>query len=70
MNKACLSKLGWKLMTGDNNMWCQVVRVKYDRENNNLHIFSANPQDSSLWKNIIKLWSELKASTFWDIGNG
>lgn len=54
MNKACLFNLGWKLMTNDNNVWCQIIRGKYDRGNSNLDLVSAKRHDSSLWKNVFE----------------
>ncbi|CAI8594330.1 unnamed protein product [Vicia faba] len=70
MNKACLSKLVWKLMSGENNLWSQVVKAKYDRENNNLVTVSAKPNDSGLWKQIDNIWPVLQEMAYWDIGNG
>ncbi|WJX55356.1 Protein DETOXIFICATION 41 [Trifolium repens] len=30
MNQACILKLGWKLASGANDLWCKVMRGKYD----------------------------------------
>jgi hypothetical protein len=30
MNQACIIKLGWKLVSGANEWWCEVMRGKYD----------------------------------------
>ena len=30
MNEACLLKLGWKLRSGDNNLWSMVLKGKYE----------------------------------------
>lgn len=68
-NKACLLKLGWKLVIGDNNIWFQVVRWKSDRGNNNFDLVRAKTNDSSLWKNIVENWPTMKDAIFWDIGN-
>lgn len=55
MNKACLTKLGWKFYKGNNDLWCKVMYGKYGR--NNLHdgIGEAKVQDSSLWKNLVNI---------------
>jgi hypothetical protein len=31
MNEACLMKLGWSLMTGEQNLWGDVLLGKYGR---------------------------------------
>lgn len=54
MNNACMINLVWKLMSGDNHIWYQVVKGKYDRDKNNLENVVSKPQDSSLWKHIMK----------------
>ncbi|MCI17056.1 hypothetical protein A2U01_0038203, partial [Trifolium medium] len=30
MNDACLMKIGWELQRGNNALWCQVMRGKYE----------------------------------------
>ncbi|MCH81151.1 putative non-LTR retroelement reverse transcriptase, partial [Trifolium medium] len=69
MNQACLAKVGWKLYTGADDMWCEVLRGKY-----NCHNFKDEgvscASASSLWKNIIKLRPNLNNYCFWAIGNG
>jgi ribonuclease HI len=69
MNQACILKLGWKLKTGARDLWCEVLRGKY-----NCHDLSNNTvvknSDSSLWKNLIKLSVHLNDYCFWAIGDG
>jgi hypothetical protein len=67
MNQACLAKLGWKLYIGADELWCDVLRGKYDCRN-----FKgvSRASASSLWKNIVKLRPNLKQYCFWAIGNG
>lgn len=69
MNNACMINLVPKLMSRDNHIWCQVVKGKYDRGNNNLENVVSKPQDSSLWKHIVKSWPIMKYSTFGGTGN-
>ncbi|KAI5438691.1 hypothetical protein KIW84_024426 [Lathyrus oleraceus] len=61
-NKACISKLGWKLQNRSGELWCDVVWGKYNRSNDKRDI-SMKPSYSTLWKSIIK---EAKVA---DIGN-
>lgn len=70
MNNACMIKLGWKLKKGENHIWCQVLRGKYDKSNNNMESVSAKARESSIWKHIVKNWPIMNVSTIWDIGNG
>lgn len=69
MNKACIAKLGWKLKSGENDFWCEVMRVKYKRNGGNDDIV-ARAADSSLWKAIVKLWPKLDRCVFgpWVMG--
>jgi hypothetical protein len=69
MNKACILKLGWKLKIGTSDLWCEVLRGKY-----NFHSFSndtvVKKTDSSLWKHIVRLSASLNDYCFWSIGDG
>lgn len=33
MNEVCLLKIEWKLRSGEQSLWCNVFRGKYDRRN-------------------------------------
>ncbi|MCH79377.1 putative non-LTR retroelement reverse transcriptase [Trifolium medium] len=69
MNKACLLKLGWKLYSGANDFWCDVIRGKYG--NNNLqHETQCRATDSSLWKWLVKDAHYLQNFGMWTVGDG
>jgi hypothetical protein len=69
MNKACILKLGRKLQTGSQDLWCTVMWGKYRREEEQ-HNVIVRSTDSHLWKAIVKLWPVLDDYGFWSIGNG
>ncbi|KAK2423554.1 hypothetical protein QL285_034003 [Trifolium repens] len=69
MNQACLAKLGWKLYIRAVEVWCDVLRGKYDCRNFKEEGVS-RASACSLWKNIVKLRPNLKQCCFWAIGNG
>jgi len=63
MNKACILKLGRKLQTGSQDLWCSVLWGKYCREADQNSVI-ARSTDSHLWKAIVKLWPMLKEYSF------
>lgn len=54
MNKAYLSKLGWKLYSGGEDLWCRAVWGKYGRENDTRNN-TMKVTCSNFWKNIVKI---------------
>lgn len=54
MNKACIMKLGWKLHNNPNELWCKVLKGKYNYTNPLDHT-NHKGIDSSLWKIIKKI---------------
>lgn len=69
MNKACISKHGWKLKNSNGGIWCDVVWGKYDRNSDRRNI-SIRPSYSSLWKNIVKVWPKIYRNYIWSVRNG
>lgn len=59
-NKTCLLKLGWKLMSRENRLWCQALRGKYGRRGDNICNVTIKANDSSLWKTIGKDWPTMQ----------
>lgn len=46
-NQACLLKLGQKLMNRENKLWCNALRRKYAKGNENLRYVTTKTNDSS-----------------------
>jgi hypothetical protein len=70
MNLACIMKLGWSIKMQEENLWCQVLRGKYARGNNNLETLNVKKSDSALWKSIGKVWTDMNKFEAWSIGDG
>ncbi|KAI5441732.1 hypothetical protein KIW84_010977 [Lathyrus oleraceus] len=60
----------WNIKSGDNSLWCQVMKGKYDRSNNQFHEVEDKVHDSNLWKNIVSVWPVMNDMVYWAIGNG
>jgi hypothetical protein len=70
MNEACLMKLGWSLSTEEQSMWGDVLVGKYGRGGWSQGRIDANPNDSPLWKAIVKIWPKIELHRCWSIGDG
>jgi hypothetical protein len=70
MNKACLMKLGWSLMSNEYSLWGQVLLGKYGRWSWSQGVITATTNDSPLWKAIAKSWNKLEHHRCWSIGDG
>jgi len=66
MNTACLRKS----RNGENDLWCHVLKGKYDRDNLLLDTVLAKLNDSRLWNNLVQLWPNLGSMVFWLVRNG
>jgi hypothetical protein len=70
MNEACLMKMGWSLMAGEDTLWGQVLIGKYGREGWSQGRISVTNNDSTLWKTIAKCWPKLEFHRCWSVGDG
>jgi hypothetical protein len=71
MNTACLMKLSWNYHGGTEELWCKVLKGKY--EDSRMHIHEQQEvrgTDSSFWKNMVKLNHTLEEFNFWQVGDG
>jgi hypothetical protein len=69
MNQACLLKLGWKLINGCNDFWCEVLKGKYGITNLD-SVNTAKPTDSAVWKALTSLKTHLDINALWTVGDG
>ena len=69
-NTACFMKLGWSFRHGEDKLWCQVLRGKYARDGSSDNGLVVKPSDSSIWKQMASVWSQINELSFWTIGNG
>lgn len=70
MNKACLMKLGWKLRHEEEQLWGQVLIGKYGRNGIHQNNLEVSGSDSSLWKNLAKIWPILLENEVWAFSKG
>lgn len=67
-NKACLAKLGLKVLTEDHNWWVQIVRNKYLKNEGFLNN-KIRQNYSCAWKDILKTREVIKLRLRWVVEN-
>jgi hypothetical protein len=65
MNQACLLKIGWKYHGGKNDLWCRVLRGKYEDGREGCYVSKVT--DSHLWKTMVALQPKLEEYSFWSV---
>lgn len=68
-NKMFLIKLGFRFLTNPDSLWVQVLRKKYNVQEN-LPMSIAISICSFVWKSLVRIWSDIISNTFWTVGNG
>ncbi|XP_039002736.1 uncharacterized protein LOC120129249 [Hibiscus syriacus] len=68
-NDTFLMKLAFKLATNSDHLWIKVLRSKY-RWRNDLPDSIDSKRSSHVWKGISHVWSVVRQSLVWNIGNG
>ena len=53
VSKALITKLGWRVLPDNDNIWARIMKGKYVKNNNFFNI-SKNVRDSFVWKEITK----------------
>lgn len=56
VNKACIMKLGWEIRNGAQQLWCKLLKGKYDRNYWGSDALTSKITASNLWKTIVKTW--------------
>jgi hypothetical protein len=69
MNQACLLKLKWKYHSSNNDLWCNVLRGKYEDSRAQRNAATRNT-DSPLWKNLVALTSKLEQHSVRSVRDG
>ncbi|KAL7265055.1 hypothetical protein ACSBR1_002914 [Camellia fascicularis] len=64
-----LSKLGWKLLKGENCLWTEVIKAKYLQEGSLLD-YSNKRRASHTWKGILSNKETLVKGSKWCVGDG
>lgn len=69
-NKSLMRKWLWKFMTGDGMLWKEVIRAKYDMENNWMTKMVTTLYGCGIWRCIRNLWPMLLSRISFQVGNG
>ncbi|XP_056688407.1 uncharacterized protein [Spinacia oleracea] len=69
LNRAFIAKLGWKILTDENNLWAKIMRKKY-LQNTNFFSAKRKIKDSPIWISILNQREILRKGIRWKIGNG
>lgn len=69
LNDVCLMKLAWKLYTNSNNLWCTVMKKKYNISEA-ADCLKVRAMDSSLWKSIAGTIQTMLETGKWILGDG
>lgn len=70
MNKALLIKLAWRVITRGEELWCQVLRVKYGLLEDGPLNFKSRQRSLNIWKGLAWCSDLLHARLRWEITNG
>lgn len=68
-NTAMLTKLGWRLLSNDQAMWCKALRQKYMKDGN-FWTKTTKGDFSHTWRSILKCREALRGGIHWSIGDG
>ena len=68
-NKITITKLGWRILTDNNNIQARTMREKYIK-NNNFFRIPKKKGDSIVWKEVINHRKYIGAGLKWCIGDG
>jgi hypothetical protein len=64
-------KLSWNYQGGTDDLWCKVLRGKYEENREQvLEHQVVRGTESSLWKYLVKLNHMLEDFSFWQVGDG
>jgi hypothetical protein len=69
MNNACIMKLAWEFYRNNPGLWCSVLKGKYGRGTVELSHVISKPNDSSLWKALVRLKPQIEEHSVCSIGN-
>ncbi|XP_056697878.1 uncharacterized protein [Spinacia oleracea] len=70
LNRAFIAKLGWKILTEENNLWVKIMRKKYLQNNNSFFTVKKKTRDSVIWNHILNQREILRKGIRWRLGNG
>ena len=60
----------WKFMTGENMLWREVIRDKYEMENRWMTKMVTTPYGCGIWWAVRNLWPLFRSRIRFQVGNG
>ncbi|WMV41678.1 hypothetical protein MTR67_035063 [Solanum verrucosum] len=69
-NKSLMLKWLWKFMTGENMLWREVIRAKYEMENRWMTKMVTTPYGCGSWRSIRNLWPLFLSRIRYQVGQG
>ena len=69
VNKATITKLGWRILTDNDSIWARIKREKYIK-NNNFFRIPKKKGDSIVWREVINHRKYIGVGLKWCIGDG
>jgi len=69
VNIACMAKLVWKILTQKDNFWVKQISAKYGAPESFFEV-RPKPNDSWVWKSLLRLRPFVKRGIRWKVGNG
>ncbi|KAL7211807.1 hypothetical protein ACSBR2_014628 [Camellia fascicularis] len=68
-NTTLLIKLGWKILSDKDKLWCKVLHSKY-LKHHNIYTWPMKKNSSHCWRSICKHRDVLRKGVKWIVGNG
>ncbi|TMX01072.1 hypothetical protein EJD97_025261, partial [Solanum chilense] len=68
--KSLILKWLWKFMTGENMLWREVIRAKYEMENRWMTKMVTTPYGCGIWRSVRNLWPLFRSRIRFQVGNG
>ena len=69
-NKSLMLKWLRKFMTGENMLWREVIRDKYEMENRWMTKMVTTPYGCGIWRSVRNLWPLFRSRIRFQVGNG
>lgn len=69
INKAFIAKLGWEILTEENNLWVKLIKEEY-LFNSSFFNDKSKRADSPIWRHLLQQRGILRKGIRWKVGNG
>ena len=69
-NKSLMLKCLWKFITGENMLWREMIRAKYEMENRWMTKMVTTPYGCGIWRSVRNLWPLFRSRIRFQVGHG